>query len=166
MYRLSTILAPFFLLTSASVSLGHCQDSGAERERVPQTAGRDDTAIRAASAGWSRAAQSKDVEKSLAFFADDAVMLAPKSPAVLGKQNIRKVWQRMLALPGRGLSFTPARVEVARSGDLAWEQGTYEFGTTDELGVTTIERGTYVTVWKKQLDGTWKVVGDIHDTNE
>jgi hypothetical protein len=28
------------------------------------------------------------------------------------------------------------------------------------------ERGTYMTVWKKQPDGTWKVVGDIHDAIE
>ena len=39
-----------------------------------------------------------------------------------------------------GLSFTAARVEVARSGDLAL-QGTYEFATTDKMGKTTTEKG-------------------------
>ena len=72
----------------------------------------------------------------------------------------------MLALPGPGLSFSAARVDVARSGDLASEQGAYEFGTSDKKGKTTIERGTYVTVWKKQPDGAWKVVVDIHNTSE
>ncbi len=94
----------------------------------------DETAVRAASAGWSKAAQSKDLEKSLTFFADDAIMISPQSPAVEGKDNIRKGWQQMLALPGPGLSFSAARVEVARSGDLAWEQGAYEFGTSDKKG--------------------------------
>ena len=72
----------------------------------------------------------------------------------------------MLTLPGPGLSFTAVRVEVARSGALAWEHGTYEFATSDKEGTTTIERGTYVTVWKKQPDGAWKVVGDIHNTSK
>jgi uncharacterized protein (TIGR02246 family) len=76
--------------------------------------------------------QFKDLEKSLTFFADNATMLSPKSLAVQGKENIRKVWQQMLALPGPGLSFSAARVEVARSADLAWEQGTYEFATSDK----------------------------------
>lgn len=142
-------------------------DRDAERDRTLQERmAQDETAIRAASAAWSRAAQSKDLEKSLTFFADTAILLSPKSPAVEGKENIRKVWQQMLALPGPGLNFSAARVEVARSGDLAWEQGTYQFTTQDENAKTTSERGTYVTVWKKQSDGAWRVVGDIRNTNE
>ena len=46
----------------------------------------------------------------------------------------------MLALTGPGLSFSAARVEVARSGDLAWEQGTYEFSTKDKNAKTTTEK--------------------------
>jgi uncharacterized protein (TIGR02246 family) len=64
----------------------------------------DDTAIRTASAGWNNAAQSKDLEQALTFFADDGILLAPKSPAVLGKENIRKLWRQMLAIPGPGAS--------------------------------------------------------------
>jgi len=41
----------------------------------------------------------------------------------------------------------------------------YQFATRDKKGKTITEKGTYVTVWKKQPDGTWKVVGDIHNTN-
>lgn len=68
--------------------------------------------------------------------------------------------------PGAGLELLPLGVEVARSGDLAWEHGIYEFATSDKTGKTATENGTYVTVWKKQRDGAWKVVGDIHNTND
>ena len=95
----------------------------------------------------------------MSFFADTAILLSPKSPAVEGKENIRKVWHRMLMLPGPGLSFSAATVEVARSGDLAWEQGTYEFTTKDKNAKAPTEKGTYVTVWKKQPSGAWTVVG-------
>jgi ketosteroid isomerase-like protein len=87
---------------------------------------------------------------------------------VQGKENIRKGWQQMLlvALPGPGLGFSAAEVEVARSGDLAWEHGTYAFATTDKKGKTTTEKGKCVTGWKKQPDGAWKVVADIDNANE
>lgn len=168
MHRLSGILALACVVTVASTGCWRdtAANRDAERERMLwERAAQDETAIRAASADWSKAAQSKDLEKSLTFFADNAILLSPRSPAVEGKENIRKVWQQMLGLPGPGLSFTAVRVEVARSGDLAWEYGAYEFSTTDKKGKTTTEKGTYVTVWKKQSDETWKVVGDIHNTN-
>ena len=170
MNRHSSLLALVCILLAAVASSGCWHDSVTSHEREPERVlqermAQDEAAIGAASARWSKAAQSKDLEKSLTFFADNAILMSPKSRAVESKENIRKVWQQMLALPGPGLSFSPARVEVARSGDLAWEYGTYEFATGDKRGKTTIERGTYVTVWKKQLDGTWNVVGDIHNTN-
>src|SRR5258706_14147645 len=89
MHRFSTILALVCVLPVAVASSGCQRDSAAardaERERVLQERmAQDETAVRAASAGWSKAAQSKDLEKSLTFFADDAIMISPQSPAVEG----------------------------------------------------------------------------------
>jgi ketosteroid isomerase-like protein len=67
----------------------------------------------------------------------------------------------MLAMPGPGLTFATTGVEVARSGDLAYEYGTYDFATKDKKGEITDEKGKYVVVWKKQADGSWKVAADI-----
>ena len=61
--------------------------------------------------------------------------------------------------------FTAARVEVARLGDLAWEQGPMNSPRAANDGKTTIEKGTYSGSLEKQTDGTRKVVGDIHNTN-
>jgi len=142
MHRLSTILALVYVLLVAVTSIGCRRDSAANRDAergrvVREKTAQDETAVRTASAGWSKAAQSKDLEKAITFFAEDAIMLSPKSPAVQGKENIRKGWQQMLALPGPGLSFSSVRVEVALSGDLAWEYGTYKFATNDKRGEAT-----------------------------
>lgn len=139
----------------------------AERERAQQERiARDEAAIRAASADWSKAAQAKDLDKAMSVYSDDAIVLSPKAPMIRDKDKIRANWQEMLAQPGPGLSFTATGVEVARSGDLAWEYGTYELATTDKKGKTTTEKGKYVTVWKKQPDGSWKVAADIDNTDE
>jgi uncharacterized protein (TIGR02246 family) len=125
-----------------------------------------EAAIRAASAAWSQASAAKDVEKAVSFYADDAVQMSPKGPAVRGKENIRKGWAGMLAMPGPGLSFQTTSVEVARSGDLAYETGSYDFATTDKNGKTNDEKGKYVVIWKKQADGSWKAAVDMDNTDQ
>ena len=145
---LPTCLLPLILLSLAACSV-----------QVSQTPG-DEAAIRAASADWSKATQAKDLDKVMSFYADDARVFSPKVPMVQGKDNIRKGWQQMLALPGPGLTFTTSGVEVAHSGDLAWEYGAYEFSTADANGKITTEKGKYVTIWKKQPDGAWRVAAD------
>jgi uncharacterized protein (TIGR02246 family) len=127
----------------------------------PDTRQADEATIRAASSDWSKASQAKDVEKAVAVYAPDAMQFPDNGPLVKGKDNIRAGWQKMLAMPGPGLSFATIGVEVARSGDLAYEYGTYDFATQNKQGKVADEKGKYLTVWKKQPDGAWKVVADI-----
>jgi len=158
-------LAPTYLLWAVSLAMCACSQS-AQQAQAPDTRAADETAIRAASADWSKAAQAKDLDKCVAPFADDAIAMYPKMPLAQGKDNIRKGWQETLAMPGPGLSFTTTGVEVARSGDIAWEHGTYEMSTADKKGKVSTEKGKYVTVWKKQADGSWKVAADIDNADE
>ena len=50
---------------------------------------------------------------------------------------------------------------MAGSGDLAYSTGAYEMTAPDDNGKSSIDRGKYVAVWKKQADGNWKVAVDI-----
>lgn len=139
----------------------------AERERMMQERIAQDTeAIKATCAEWSKATQAKDLDKTMTFYADGAVVLSPKAPLVQGKDNIRKGFAGMFAIPGPGLSFTTGEVAVARADDLAWEHGAYDFASTDKKGKTTTEHGKYLTVWKKQADGSWKAVADMDNPDQ
>jgi len=92
--------------------------------------------------------------------------MSPKAPAVHGSENIRKGWAEGFAMPGPGLSWRTTAVEVARSGDLAYENGTYDFVTTGKDGKTSDEKGKYLVIWKKQADGAWKVAVDMDNTDQ
>src|ERR1700677_721877 len=70
----------------------------------PDTRAADEATIRAADADWGKAAIAKDLEKCMSYYTDDAVFLSSGVPATVGKDNIRKVIQGLLAAPG--LSFT------------------------------------------------------------
>ena len=139
-----------------------CSNPGTKTPaQPPDTRAADDAAIRAAVIEWSKAAQAKDVNKAVLFYADDAMRFADKGPLVKGRDKIRTGWEQMLVLPGPGLTFATTGVEVARAGDMAYEYGTYDFATEDKNGKIIDEKGKYVDVWKKQADGSWKVAADI-----
>lgn len=59
------------------------------------------------------------------------------------------------------LAWIPQRAEVSASGDMGWTWGTYTLETNDRAGDKIKSYGKYVNVWKKQTDGTWKVIVDI-----
>jgi ketosteroid isomerase-like protein len=122
-------------------------------------------ALREADAAWSKAAESKDLDKTLSYYSDDATVLPPNAPAATTKEAIRKVWQDMLATPGFVISWKATKVEVAKSGDLGFVSGTYEVTMNDASGKPVSEKGKYVEVWKKQADGKWKCGTDTWNSD-
>jgi uncharacterized protein (TIGR02246 family) len=143
------------------------KDAQAEHQQeIQQARAADEAAIRSAVAAWSQASAAKDLDKAMSYYTDDAVQMSPKSPAVKGKENVRKNWAPMLAEPGPGLTFQSTAIEVARSGEFAYETGTYDYVTTDKKGKTSDEKGKYVIMWKKQTDGSWKAAIDIDNTDQ
>jgi ketosteroid isomerase-like protein len=132
---------------------------------APDTRSSDEAAIREADAGWSKAFGARQLDAAVNYNAADATMLAPNIPMAPGKDAIRKVYEQLLAIPGFSISWQPAKVEVARSGDVGYSRGTYELGMNDAKGNLMTDRGKYLTVWKKQADGTWKSVADMFNSD-
>jgi uncharacterized protein (TIGR02246 family) len=144
-----------------------CAEQQAQKPAPPpDTRKADEATIRANSADWSKASQAKDLDKATSYYADEAVFFVNNGAMVKGKDAIKMAWKPLMATPGDGLSFTTSFVDVARSGDIAYEYGTYEEKTEAKKGKVNTEKGKYVTVWKKQADGSWKVVADIANIGE
>jgi len=126
----------------------------------------DEQAIRKLDKDWSAAAQSKNVDKTVSFYADDASALPFNAPIATGKEQIRQVWTHLTSIPGFALTFGPTKIEVAKSGDLAYDLGTFELKSNDAQGNVTPEVGKYVVVWKRQPDKQWKVIIDMFSTDK
>ena len=56
-------------------------------------AGLDEKAVRDADEQWSKVAAAKDLDKTVSFYADDAVVLPPNQAAVTTKDGIRNLWK-------------------------------------------------------------------------
>jgi ketosteroid isomerase-like protein len=58
------------------------------------------------------------------------------------------------------LSWEPQMAFVSASADLGYTLGTYRSARRDSSGLERSGTGKYVTIWRKQADGGWKVVFD------
>lgn len=94
-----------------------------------------------------------------AYLAEDAVALRPSSSPIVGKA---KIVERLLSLPDTTFSLTwkPHFAAVAASRDLGYTYGIYTFLSKDEFGNPQEAHGTYVSIWKKDQHGEWKLVLD------
>ena len=125
----------------------------------------DERAIRETGMEWLKATGAKDLERTVAVYADEASMLPPNAPIATGKEAIRAIWSQVFTTPGIAVSGQTTKIEASRGGDLAYEIGTYEFTSPDPAGKPGMDRGKYVLVWKKQADGSWKVMVDIFNSD-
>ncbi len=114
---------------------------------------------------WSKAAAAKDLEQTVAYYSDDAVVLPPNTASAMTKEAIRNTWKDLLASPGLVITRKPTRVELAKSGDMAWLSGTYELTMNDAAGSPINDHGKYLEVWEKQPDGNWKCRADMWNSD-
>jgi len=157
---------PIAATIAFAACLAACSQQPAQPVAPPDTRAADEAAIRASDADFAKAAAAKDVDRCASLYMDDAVIFSPGAPAVIGKDNIRKFFEQMVAGPRLQFAFSNVTVDVARSGDLAEDRGSAQVTTTDKRGKPVTQTSEYVLVWKKQPDGSWKVAADTSATDK
>ncbi len=109
-------------------------------------------------AQFARATAEGGGKAFASWFASDAVSIANGKPPVQGHDAIaaQATW-----LPGAyQLTWTPDGGQMGPSGDMGYTWGHYSGHAKDAAGNDITTTGRYITMWKKQTDGTWKVVLD------
>jgi ketosteroid isomerase-like protein len=93
-------------------------------------------------------------------------MFPSNMPIVTGPDARRKAWTALFSPAELVFSNAATKVEAARSGDLAYETGTFEESFKDGKGNPVKVVGKYAVVWKKQPTGQWKAIVDIFNTDQ
>ena len=92
----------------------------------------------------------------LEFIADSGVLLRDNAYPLVGKTTLATLFSK-----GSDTSFVltwdPVYEKISSSADLGY---TYGYYTRKVKSTGEVIRGTYLTIWKKQSDGTWKFVLD------
>ena len=89
------------------------------------------------------------------FMAEDAVLYRDLAHPIRGRAAIRE------SMTGGGtLRWEPFFADISESADLGYTLGEYAYTVADSLGVPGTSTGYYVSIWKRQADGSWKYVFD------
>ena len=146
-------------MTLAWVTMAIAMAVGCNRGR--DTAA-DAQAIQDTEKRWNQDYLSKDADKLAAYYADDAVLMAPGMAPSVGRESIRATLKQLVADPALSLKFTSAKIDVAESGDLGYTRGAYVMTMTDAQTKKVVhDEGSYVTTYRKDADGKWRAVADI-----
>jgi len=127
-----------------------------------EVGGADAAALTAAALVYQAAASAKDADAVVSMYDETAIMIPPNAEIVdEGLEGVQNYQFGFIVTPGVELDFELIRVEVAAAGDIGW---------TFAIGQITINRegeppGRDVVrdfhTWKKQPDGSWKIVVDM-----
>ena len=141
------VLILFMVLTGCNA---HRVDTKAEGDNLMQI-----------SREWSKSAATDSVEKTLGYWADDAVIMPPGQPPVRGKKAIRDMVEGTSKIPGFKISWEPLEVSVSGNADFAYMIEKNKVTVNDSLGKPITEFNKVVTIWRKEADGSWKNIVDM-----
>lgn len=127
-------------------------------------AGASDAEVRARSRALVAAEGRRDIDGAMPFYDQDAVLHVEGSPPARGHAAIRQLYQQFFQMPMTSFDATISGVEVARSGEMAFETGVNHF-TFDRGGQRATATGKYLAVWRRRGGGPW-VLAAVAVTND
>jgi ketosteroid isomerase-like protein len=117
-----------------------------------------------ADADFARSVADKDRRKFLSFVAEATTFNGGSASELRGRDAVMKEWEDFFAPDGPTLTWQPTKGDVIASGDVGYTTGRSVLKVKGKDGTVSQRLGVYLTVWRKQPDGSWKVVFDTGST--
>lgn len=114
----------------------------------------------AADQAFAAATAARRLEGWMEAFDSTAIQMEPDVPFTPGLPAIRAAMAPVFADTTWHLTWQPALAFASQAGDLGYTLGTWRSTRTDAAGAEHIATGKYMTIWRRQADGGWKVVFD------
>ena len=107
---------------------------------------------------WAQS--TTNLERFASALSVDANFYAPGAPVHRGAEAFTRAFGELSKIPGFSLTWIAEKAEVSDGADLGYSTGRYSATFGD-----TTDQGKYVTIWRRQSDGSWKVVEDIFNSD-
>lgn len=145
-----TISVVMAALAFAPIASGQARQREADVRALDQLQKRVDAAI-----------IGGDVETYVTLITDDAVLMPPDAPPIIGREAIRE-WSRRNARAMVFQAYEPADAELTISGDWAFRRATFTATLAPASGGPAVQgTGKFIIIYQRQRDGSWKVARDI-----
>jgi ketosteroid isomerase-like protein len=113
-------------------------------------------------AEWAAmASEGRDVEAILSYWTDDAVVLPPGLPAVIGKPALREYVKGSQQISGFSITWSSSDVAFSPDGNLAYMFSENAVTLNGADGKPATKAGRAVTIWRREPDGEWRCAVDI-----
>jgi uncharacterized protein (TIGR02246 family) len=155
----TTLAGLFAAVIFGSVLLAQSKD-GTTAPALPDNLAEVRRAIDAGNRQWSDGWAKADPAMVAAIFADDGVQLAGSGKIIKGRAQIEERQKTAMQGADPGVKVTVTTLNVWLDGDTAYETGKYKYEYT-EKGKPGVDEGRFVTIWKRQKDGSWKLSMDM-----
>lgn len=116
--------------------------------------------LKQADKSWAEACSSKNVDHMLGFYDIEACNIDLQGNVHRGYDELRKLWTKEFASPDYSLTWQLNEAYVAKGGDIGYTSGSWDIKFISKAGKPLKYHGTYLAIWKKQPDRTWKVLVD------
>ena len=158
MNRLTLVMIVALIAASASV---RSEQEGKASSPTPSAAlAEARQAIDKGNAQWIDAWDKADASLIAALFAEDGVLLGRNGKLFKGPKEIFERQKKVMEAAGKGVKATVTTVDLWLDGETAYETGKYSYNY-QEKGKPVTEDGRYFTMWKRQSDGSWKIIADM-----
>jgi len=146
------------LAVGAAITLSAC----APAAPPPVDTVAEEAALKAITAAWLDAYNTGDVEKIVASYTEDAVLMPPHAPVARGHAAIRAfITADTAGAKTAGVKLVPGPATAGVAGETGWESGSYTI--TDASGAT-VDSGSYLSVARKS-NGKWLLLRDIYNSD-
>src|SRR5271165_6788691 len=153
-----------FLFVFAAIALAATTILPSAHPFVPASAKDTAETLKQLEADFMKAAAEHGSQGYLSYYAEDAVEVPNGALLIQGRAEIAKT-MGFLDQKDNHLTWAPVGADISASGDLGYTYGTYEFRSKDKDGKPVVDHGKYTSIWKKQKDGSWKVVLDMGNSS-
>lgn len=157
MRKLLVVLV-LLVLTSPLVEAQKTRSRTRARSENPATAAT--AALLQVDRDFAKTGVAKNIEGFMSFIAED-VRFYSAGVMRTGKLPFREGWAKGFADPNWSITWAPLYAEAGQSADLGYSTGSFEIHDKSSDGTPVVRKGSYVTIWRKQPDGTWRVALDI-----
>lgn len=150
------------LASALMLTVAACQQPAAKTDEPAKV----DTAAAAADIKAMEDAQiaainGKDAAKATAAYGENAAFIGDDGKLVSGSAAIAEIFAGFLPDPALKIDYQPGQKTFSDDGSMAYATATYSETITDPATKKVVTlTGTNLSVWKRQADGSWKLVAD------
>jgi len=125
----------------------------------------DVSAVAATTATFHQTLRDNDLPRFMSYVDQSAVIAPPGEPVLRGKDKIEEWYKNFL------LNYRTASLQLSNKENFVGAQWAVEFGHFDwrlqptNGSATVLDHGTYMQVWKRQADGSWRFAREVWNSS-